>query len=295
MIIMNITFIFVLLAPIAYGLVNIIDEYYCSKKIKSPFSYTAVVGIAHVILGLLIASFLDWKGFTLSMLPIPIILGVLYAAMLLIYYFALYKEDVSSIVGIDYSYPIIVAILSFFILHENIGIIGYLALLLIILGVFNLQKRMAKIRLDMSLWVLILMPIVTGTYEFIIKISTINIPEFNALAINSFVAGVIVISTLSMKKVRKDFPEDIKNIWLALANESLTIISILFIFLAMKYYPATIVASIGTLQILFVLIIEQMFLVKIDGITKDKILMPKLSGILLIVSGVILMTIVGII
>ncbi len=292
---MNITFIFVILAPITYGLVNIIDKYYCSKKIKSPFSYTAVVGITHVILGLLIASFLDWNEFTLSMLTISIILGALYAAMLLIYYFALYNEDVSSIVGIDYSYPIIIAILSFFILHENVGILGYFALLLIIFGVFNLQKRMVKIRLDMSMWILVLMPIVTGVYEFIIKISTENIPELNALAINSIVAGTIVMSTLFLKKVREDFPEDIKNIGLALANESLTILAILFIFLAMKYYPATMVSSIGTLQILFVLIIEQFVLVKIGGVTKDKILMPKLSGILLIVSGVIIMTIVGIV
>ena len=73
------------------------------------------------------------------------------------------------------------------------------------------------------------------------------------------------------------------------------LLAILFIFLAMKYYPATMVSSIGTLQILFVLIIEQFVLVKIGGVTKDKILMPKLSGILLIVSGVIIMTIVGIV
>lgn len=292
---MNITFIFVLLAPITYGLVNIIDEYYCSRKINSPFSYTAVVGIAHLVLGLLIACFLDWQNFTLSMLPITLLLGFLYAAMLLIYYFALYKEDVSEIVGIDYSYPVIVATLSFFILHENIGIWGYIGLALIILGVFNLEKRMAKICLSINLGVLILMPIITGIYEFTIKISTLDIPELNALAINSIVAGSIVISTLCLKKVRKDFPVDIKNIGYAFINESLTILSIFLIFLAMKYYPATVVASIGTLQILFVLFIEHVLLVRMGGITKDKILTPKLSGILLIISGVILVTIVGIV
>lgn len=292
---MKITFIYVLLAPITYGLVNIIDEYFCSKKIKNPFSYTVVVGIAHSFLGLSIASFLDWKNFTLSMFLIPSILGFLYALQLLVYYYSLYKEDVSEVVGIDYSYPIIVAILSFFILHENIGILGYIALLLIILGAFNLQKRMCKICLDMKMWVLIIMPILTGVYEFIIKVSTINVPEFNALAINSIVAGILVISIIFFKKVRVGFNEEFKNIWLALANESLTILSILFIFLAMKYYPATIVSSIAALQAIFVLIIEQVFLKKIGGITKDGALIPKLSGILLIITGVILMTIVGIV
>jgi len=292
---MHITFIFVLLSPITYGLVNVIDKYYCSKKIKSPFSYTAVVGIAHLIIGLSMACFLDWSNFTLSMLPVSLALGFIYSAMLLVYYFVLYKEDVSEVVGIDYSYPIIVAILSFFILHENIGILGYTGLLLIILGVFSLQKRMAKMRLDVSMWILILMPVLTGIYEFMIKISTLDIPEFNALAINSIVAGTIVASTIFFKKVRKDFYEDIKNIGLALANESLTVLSILFIFLAMKYYPATMVASIATIQIFVVLFIEQFVLVKIGGLTKDKILMPKLSGIVLITLGIILMTIVGIV
>ena len=292
---MSITFIFVLLAPITYGLVNIIDEYYCSKKIKNPFSYTAVVGIVHLILGLLMASFLNWENFTPSMLLLPGILGFFYAIQLLIYYYSLYNEDVSEIVGIDYSYPIIVAILSFFILNENLGILGYTALILIILGVFNLEKRMCKMCLNMNVWVLIGMPIITGIYEFIIKISTINIPEFNAVAINSIVAGTIVMSTIFLKKVRVGLSTEIKNIGYAFANESLTILAILFIFLAMKYYPATIVSSIGTLEVLFVLIIEQFVLVKIGGITRDKILMPKLSGIILIISGVVLMTIVGII
>ena len=292
---MHLTFIFVILAPIIYCLVNTIDEYFCSKMIKSPFSYTAVVGIVHLILGLLIACFLDWKSFTVSMLPISISIGLLWAIILLIYYFALYKEDVSSIVGIDYSYPIIVAILSFFFLHENIGVLGYLGLALIILGVFSLGKRMSKTHLDMKLWVLILMPIMTGIYEFTIKVSSATVPEYNALAINSIVAGTVLILTLFLPKVRENFSKDIKNIGWAFANETLTILAILFIFLAMKYYPATMVASIGTLQILFVLVIEQTVLVKIGGITKDKILMPKLSGILLIVSGVILMTIVGIV
>jgi uncharacterized membrane protein len=228
-------------------------------------------------------------------LPIPIILGILWAIILMVYYFALYKEDVSEIVGIDYSYPIIVAILSFFILHETIGIMGYIGLLLIILGVFNLQKRMSEISLNVNVWILIAMPFLTGLYEFIIKVSTINIPEFNTLAINSIVAGMILITTVTFKKVRKDLHEDIKNIWLALANESLTVLAILFIILAMKYYPATIVSSIAALQAVFVLIIEQVFLKKIGGITKDGVLKPKLSGILLIVSGVILMAIVGIV
>jgi len=292
---MDITFIFVLLSPIAYGLVNVIDKYYCSKKIKSPFSYTAVVGIAHLIIGLSMACFLNWENFTISMLPITLAIGFIYAAMLLVYYFALYKEDVSEVVGIDYSYPIIVALLSFFILHENIGIIGYIGLLLIILGVFGLQKRMVKMKLDISIWVLFLLPVLTGIYEFIIKISTLNIPEFNALAINSIVAGTVVVSTLLFKKVRENFSEDIKNLGLALANESLTVLSILFIFLAMKYYPATMVSSIATIQIFVVLLIEQFVLVKIGGITKDEILMPKLSGVILITTGIILMTLTGII
>ena len=289
------TFIFVLLAPITYGLVNVIDEYYCSKKIKNPFSYTVIVGIAHLILGLLLASFLNWRSFTFSMFLIPGILGFLYAIQILIYYYSLYNEDVSEIVGIDYSYPIIVAILSFFILHENVGILGYTGLALIILGVFNLQKRMCKMCLNMNIWVLIGMPFVTGIYEFIIKISTINIPEFNTLAINSIVAGIIIISTIFFKKVRVGFNAEIKNIWLALANESLTILAILFIFLAMKYYPATIVSSIAALEAVFVLLVEQTFLVKIGGITRDGALTPKLSGIFLIISGVILMTIVGVV
>jgi len=292
---MSITFIFVLLAPITYGLVNIIDKYFCSKKIRNPFSYAVVVGMAHIIIGTIIASFLSWDNIPASALIYPAIIGCLYAAMVLIYYYALFNEDVSEVVAIDNSYPIIVAILSFFILHENIGVLGYIALALIILGVINLEKRMEKIHLDMKIWVLILMPIITGLQEFIIKLSTESISEFNALAINSLVAGTIIIFAIFLKKTREDFHHDIKNIWFALLNESLTVLAILFIFLAMKYYPATIVSAFDAIGPLFVLLIEKVILTKIDGVTKDKALKPKLEGVLLIIIGFVMMTVVGVI
>jgi hypothetical protein len=109
--------------------------------------------------------------------------------------------------------------------------LGYIGLVLAIAGTLVLTARMQKFTVTSSAFLLILMVINTGVYEFVIKVATINVPEFQLLAINSVFAGLGVFLLCFKSSVRRHLRESFSLWRWALFIEFLTVIAILFIIL----------------------------------------------------------------
>src|SRR3989344_4198742 len=121
-----------ILSPLFWALMNTIDKYAISKKVKHPLGFVAVVGTVQLILGAMLAIFLDWNSISLNSIIFPIVAGILIGAQAYFYYFILQKEDVSYLVGLAYCYPVLVIAFSFMFLNEVLGPIAYLGAALII-------------------------------------------------------------------------------------------------------------------------------------------------------------------
>ncbi len=277
------------LSPLTYGLVNLIDKYIVTKKIHSPSSYTVVVGLTHIIIGAIIASFLSWDGFTSSDLMLCTIVGALYGLQLLIYYVVFSEEDAANAVGLDHTYPLVVAVLAYTYLGESTGIAGYGGLALILAGLILLSQRMLQVRPNVRLGLLAAMICTTGVYEFAIKVSTISVPPLHTLALNSIVAGSVVCLLLLRRKTRRMLGAELRNIGWAFTSESLTVIAILCIIGAMGAFPAVLASAVTALQPLVVLIGERILSYWHHEITRDKLLRPKLAAILLVILGTLVM------
>jgi len=280
--------IFAVLSPIIWAFMNNLDNYFVKTRIKKVFSYTILAGIANFTFGFVLALFLDWTSFPLSAIIWPTISGLLYGSMYFAYYFLLKTEDISDLTGLFYLYPILVAILSFFILGEVLPFIGYIGILMILSGALMISLRIHKLSGKLVLKFMFIMILLAGAYEFLVKVATDNMPVWNGVAVEFMAIGLVVFFGLFSRNVRKGIKSELKNLKIAFMIEFFTFLSIAAVFIAMNNLKATIVSSIAAIQPIFALLFERVF-ERISGkkLTKDeRITWRKVIAILLIVIGV---------
>ncbi|MEK6963372.1 MAG: EamA family transporter [Nanoarchaeota archaeon] len=285
---MNVALLFAILTPLVWGFSNILDKYVIAHKVKNPLSFAVVAAVVNVLIGSILAIFLDWSNVAFMDCIYPIIAGFLLGLQFYFYFLILQKEDVSHILGLVYIYPLLLAILSYIFLKEVIKPLGYIGAGVLLVGIFMLSLRIRKIKLSIGVWMIIAMILLITGYEFFVKIATMNLSTLHGIAISITSSGITVLPALLSSKTRKGFLREIKNgVW-AVINECFTFMALFSVYFAMNGLPVTIVASIGAIQPLIVLLIERIADNLFGKITKDHLLLPKLIPITLIVIGVIL-------
>lgn len=283
-------FIFALLSPIFYALLNVVDKYIISKHVKHILGYSVISGLLIAIFGFGLALFLDWSGVTLKSIIFPIITGLLSAVTIYLYYYVISKADVSSVIGLNYLYPLIVFLLSFIFLSEKITLLGYFAALLMVTGAVLISLRFNKLEHRSLLMLMLLLAFVGGVCEFLIKIGTNNLAALNAVAIHQITAGLVVSLGLFKGKIREGFFSELKNIRFALLSEIITFFAVLTIFLAMSGLKATIVSAVAAIQPMAVLFFESIAHRLFGGIINETSWVQKTIAITLIVVGVVLLS-----
>jgi drug/metabolite transporter (DMT)-like permease len=253
-------FIFAILSPLVWALMNVIDKYVISRRVIKPLGYAALGGFVNLFLGLIFAIFSDWNFPTTAFIS-PAISGILLGSQFFFYYTLLSKEDISKVIGLIYVYPIYVAMLSYFFLGEKLSFIGYIGMSLIIIGAIIISG----LKFGSKLFIL---SIIVAGYEFLIKITVINIPVITGMAIEGIFIGLTVISSLFLSSIRKDFLAEMKNYRWAFLTETMTFCGVLTTFFAMEKLSASIVSSIAAIQPMAVLFIELLFF-KLGWINKS--------------------------
>src|SRR5262249_37858041 len=139
---------------------------------------------------------LDWSAIAINGLTIPALTGVLMGLFNYFYLWILQEEDVSNLTGFVYFYPVVVAVLSFIFLHEVLSTLAYLGSAIILIGIVPLTVRTTKFSSEVNWWLIIIAVVVLGVWGFLVKISTLKIPELHAFVISTFAEGVILVLIL---------------------------------------------------------------------------------------------------
>ena len=209
---MNWSLFFAVLSPAIFGLMNVFDTYIVKLRVKKVIGFSMVSALTNISLGIILASFLSWKSYDLVDYLFPTLAGFVMGIQLYFYYFMLSKHDSSHAIGLFYTYPIIVAILSFFFLNEKLSLLGYVGMIVALSGVLLLSIRVRKLKINIAVWSISLVTIGAALHEFFAKIATSQISAWNATAINSIVMGWFAIILLLKKKYRKEFVSEFKNV-----------------------------------------------------------------------------------
>lgn len=277
-----------ILAPFVWSLINIIDKFVLSHRVKGLLGYTSIVGAVTIVFGVVLALFLDWSAFSFAGLFFPAIAGVLFGSSYFIYYLLMDKEDASNIIGFLFVYPILVSFLSFIFLSEIISLAGYVGAAITIIGVLLLTTRVKAVKYKAIIWLVPCMILVYGLSEFSVKVATINLPTMNGVAINLMSAGIVLLFALLSLKARKTVFSELKNAKWAFLNQRILLIAMSTLYVTMAALPATIVSSLAAIQPLSVLLMEKALHRAGVRICDDVAFGKKLIPLSLIVLGVII-------
>lgn len=284
-----VSLIFVIICPFAYAFVNIFDKYIVSYRVKKPLGMSAISFIPLLLAGLVMIIISDWSNISINLFIVPIICGIFVGVQYYSYFFLIKHEDASNLSGIVYFYPVIVAILSFFILNERLGSLSYFGLLLIIFGVVRLSLRTSASKSFTGFVIIAVNILLIALYEFSAKFVTTAIPIINGLGIITLVSSFVILLGLIFKKVRDDFIFELKNIKWGFASELFTLIATLTLFLALKNLSATVVSAIASVQPMIVLFYEKIAERKLKKISHHDGIHTKIFYIFSIIIGVIIM------
>lgn len=281
--------IFAVLAPFCWASTYVFDKYLLVHRIRKPVSFAVIIGLVHLIAGTVIALFLDWSNVIPKDLLFPILAGILLGLQIYLYVNVLKTEDASEVVGLEYTYPILIAVLSFIFLKEVIPPMGYLGMAIIIAGVILLSLRFRKVKFESRVWMIVSLILLIALTEFFVKVATTEISAWQGITLNSITLGITLMFALLNSGVRKGFATELRNLpWIA-ASEVFTFSAAASLYFAMAGLPATIVSSIGATEPLMVLILERTVQRLTGNLTKDHKTLPVLVAIVFIVAGVVLM------
>jgi len=269
---------------------NTLDKFIVSKKIKSIIGFTALAGIATLFFGIFIGLFLDWGNIGILEIWPAAVSGIIFGAQYFLYYKIMAGGDASNFSGLTYLYPIVVALLSFLFLNETLPYLAYAGILLSITGSLLLSARIKKLNGIKIVYLIGLNIVLIALYEFLIKISTTNLSEWNGIALEFIFIGATICSFfIFSKKMRKLAFQEKHNLKWAFFAEFFTLMAITATFFAMSTLSATVVSTIATIQPLMVLFFERATTKIFGKIYKNKITLSRIISIGLIILGVILL------
>src|SRR3989338_2490608 len=110
--------IYALATPFFFTCTNFIEKYLVEKKIKDSIVITILLGLSYSGLGIGILFLLSWPQIPLFQLLILLLSGILLVIYLIPYFKALELDDASRVVPLFQVVPVIVLVLSYFLLHE---------------------------------------------------------------------------------------------------------------------------------------------------------------------------------
>ena len=288
-------FIFALLAPMLWGILNVIDRYFLTKLIKNPVSYQILCLLSDTLV--IIPIFVFTKiSFAFPWFILSILLSVIISLIFIYYNKALMIEETSRVVILFYLNPLFALILAYVFLGETLNLGKYIGILFLVLSaiLISYKKSKGKFKFSAALGYVLIISISWAASNVFTKYVFNFIDYFSflfATVVGYFICGLIL---LCIPKFRKDFFNDMHK-----ANKkkvfSWRIFSVILYYIALiSFYIAiskesiSLVSAIPSLQPLFVLIytiILSFFIPKVlkEEISKTIILIKILSIILIFI------------
>ncbi|KAH3766884.1 hypothetical protein Pelo_1229 [Pelomyxa schiedti] len=127
---------FALITPFMLSVVVTIDKVAVSRHVMTTHSYVVMVGFVELSWGIVFAALTRWGSVTVEAMSFvwPALSGLMLGAATILHVFALEGSDVSMIVGLENTSPLLVTVLSVLILHEQISVFGYVGIAITCVG-----------------------------------------------------------------------------------------------------------------------------------------------------------------
>jgi len=270
-------FIFALLAPMLWGIVNIIDKYSLEKLMRNSFSYQILICLTDAIVMIPFILFTN-ISFAYPWYIWSIIVGIILGFIFVFYNKAIMVEETSRVVILTYLNPVFVLPLAFIFLGEVLSLQKYIGVFLLVASaiLISYQKSKGKFKISKALGYILILDLmyagltVTEKYVF-------NYFDYMSFLFWTLLGAVISgLIFLIFPKLRKDFFNDMsktnkkKLFFWRMVSMTLYYVAVIFFYIAITEELASIVAAVPSVQPLFVLIYTLILSLFIPKILKEK-------------------------
>jgi len=289
----------ILISVIFSSLVSIFDKFYCSKKIKSVYSFAFLVNffylfyVATTVIILKKSFVLDWS------IVFSALSGLTYFFMWIFWWKAMVSGEASRVVAIASVGPVISAFLAVIFLNEVLSINKWLAILLVVAGAILCTWEKKKKRGFNQAYLYAFVATCFGAVgNIIVKFSTTNTHALVVNSISFFATFPLFLLMLKNKEVYIEVKNNLKNIRsfiLLLFRSLIGYSAICFYMLAVGAGPISLVVAVNSSAPLLVFIYSTLFSIFLPKIVKEELsketLFTKSIAIVMIVVGVVVISI----
>ena len=287
-----------LLSTAIIGLVNIIDSHLISRRMPSLPAFLLPASLVILVVSLVAASlFLLPSGLDGQTLLIAVLSGVLRTLSLGILLYTFRMEEVSRVIPVYSTFPVFVAIMAVPLLGEVVGLLQWLAIIVVVAGAVvvsaNRSAGSSTRRLGRVFVLLLISSLLMAGANIASKHVLDSISSWNMYWITglSIAAGFMLVS-LRPRVVRELLGLRQRGAVLGLLalNELLVVAGVVLLFVAMQNGPVSLVSAIFSSRPIFVLIfafvISRTFPNFLKWETGKGVLTQRVVGTAMVVAGI---------
>jgi len=285
--------IFSLLAALTWAIVNISDKYVISKLINRPMIPVLFMGILSIISAVVVYFVHGFEKMSWPLILMAGAAGVVYVAFAFCYFKAMQTEEVSRMVPLMYVNPLFILVISIFLFSEVLTVFKYLGVLLLVLGgILISTEDIHKFKLSKGAWIMLFGTFLLAVNQVLTKY-LLNYADFWTVfayvRIAAFIA-LIPIFAIEFNHVMHIIKQkDKKAFWLITLTETLNIVGILFITVAIAGGSATLANALSSVQpfivLVFALLLSRFHPEIIKESLHKKTIILKIAAIIIIVVG----------
>ena len=251
-----------ILSAAAFAVVNIVDSHLLSKRMPSLRALLLLIGCFQLFYGLLIFWIFPLPA-GIGVLPVLVAVasGIFRSTAATIMLYNLRREDVSRVIPVVYTYPIIVAIIAVLFLGEILAYLQWLAIIIVVAGavMVSLQQSPsgATIWLGKPFLLLLGSSLFFAMADITSKYALAYISFWNMYSITTLcLSGVFLLASVRPHIIKQLANVQGKNSVLALLtfSEILAPTASVLLFWALESGPVSLVSTIIGSRPIFVVI-----------------------------------------
>jgi drug/metabolite transporter (DMT)-like permease len=280
------------------AMVNVVDSHLIAKRLPSLHSYLLILGFLVLLISTgLITLFPLSADVDSQSLFIAILSGVLRGVSVYVMFYTLKREEVSMVIPIVNSYPILVALFAMPLLGEFLHTSQWMAIFVVVLGVilasFRSDSGSRIIWSGRVLGLLFVSSILWALSEVAAKYALAVISPWQMYALSHFAIAFLFLTISARPRIIKELLRHEKRnsaIIIVILNETIAVISIVLFYWAMGRGPVSLVSTIASTRPVFVFIYALIIGRFSDFLLKQQatrgLLLLRWIAITMIVSGV---------
>ena len=121
-------------STITFAFISAMDKILIARFTPNPRTFIVMVGLTQFLLAIVILPWVEWTGYTNQHIVLAVVSGLTSGGYLVLMFWVMGTQDVSRVIPVTSTYPIFVAVLAFFLLGEQVGLLAWVGIVITVAG-----------------------------------------------------------------------------------------------------------------------------------------------------------------